>query len=389
MRALLVAIEKSTLSSLAATRALGQANWTVGIASPVRKGLAVSSRWAKYWHRVPSPTDDLDEFVTAINQAIQDNGYEVVFGAGDAELFALSYRRDEIRATVPYAAHGRLVHAFDKLTLADAASKVGLIAPRTVEASEAALASFAPRCIIKSRLHWRPENPQSQMRQQVRVASTHTEARQIIDDMRFRGGEPVIQEFIDGQLMGVTAITDKDSQMIAQLHQFAPLTWRPIVGEPTRAFTMPVDPILAGKVAALLSDLGWFGLVQLQFLMPEDGRPRLIDFNGRTYSTLALSTAAGINFQDLWGRLATDRKIETVGRAADGVRYQWMEGDLKRALTERRGGPARDVLSCFGYSPGAVHPVWTWRDPKPALQVPKILFAKWKNRLGSVAPKRA
>jgi predicted ATP-grasp superfamily ATP-dependent carboligase len=226
------------------------------------------------------------------------------------------------------------------------------------------------------------------MRQQVRVASTHAEAREIIDDMRFRGGEPVIQEFIDGQLMGVTAITDKDSQMIAQLHQFAPLTWRPTVGEPARAFTMPIDPILAGKVAALLSDLGWFGLVQLQFLVPEDGRPQLIDFNGRTYSSLALSIAAGINFQDLWGRLATDRKIEAVGRAAEGVRYQWMEGDLKRALTERRGGPARDVLSCFGYSPGAVHPIWTWRDPRPALHLPEMLFAKRKIRPGSVAPAR-
>ncbi len=69
-----------------------------------------------------------------------------------------------------------------------------------------------------------------------------------------------------------------------------------------------------------------FGLVQLQFMVPWNGRPRLIYFNGRTYASLGLSTAAGINFQDLWGRLATDRKLEPVGRATEGVRYQWIGG---------------------------------------------------------------
>ena len=376
MRALLVAMDRYTLGSLAAIRSLGQANWTVGIGSSECKGFAVSSRWAKSWHRIPPLSEGLGEFVIAVNEAIQDNGYEVVFGAGDAEVFALSYLRDEIRTTVPYAPHERLMHAFDKLDLTDAATNVGLDTPRTVAASEAALASFPPRCIIKSRLHWHPEKPKAPTRQQVRIASTRAEARQFINDMRFQGGEPLIQEFIDGQLMGITSLTDKDFQVIAQVHQFAPLTWRPTVGQPARAFTVPADPILAKRVAALLKNLGWFGLVQLQFMVPGDGRPRVIDFNGRTYASLALSTNAGINFHDLWARLATDRKIETVGRAAQGVRYQWMAGDLKRALTERRGGLMRDVLSCFGYLLGAVHPVWMWRDPKPALHIPEKLFAK-------------
>ena len=83
MRALLIAQGAHTTGSLAATRALGQAGWTVGVASSKRKGFAVSSRWSKFWHSVPSPVENLDAFVAATNRAITDKSYEVVFGAGD------------------------------------------------------------------------------------------------------------------------------------------------------------------------------------------------------------------------------------------------------------------------------------------------------------------
>ena len=76
--------------------------------------------------------------------------------------------------------------------------------------------------------------------------------------------------------MGFTVLTDRNAEVVAQLQQMAPFTWDP--GVPARAYTIEVDAHLARCIAAMMKDLGWFGMVQLQFIHATDGRPYLIDF---------------------------------------------------------------------------------------------------------------
>lgn len=367
MRALLIETEPHLTGSLAATRALGQADWMVGIGSPAEAGYCVASRWSKRWHHIPAPTDDLDAFVAATNRAIRAEAYEIVFAAGDAELVALSHARDRIDAVVPYGPHEDLVRSLDKLDLATAAQRAGLAAPRTVEATDENLLGFAEPIVVKSRMHWLPGNDGAPARLDTTIAPGRAEARGRVAAIRRLGGEPVLQEFIDGRLMGVTALTDGSADVVAYLEQQAPLTWQPRNGMPARARTVAVDTALRAGVEAMLSELRWSGLVQLQFMVDPAGTPRLIDFNGRVYASLALAAAAGVNFMDLWARLATGRPADLPGPAAEGVRYHWLEGDLQRALIERRGGVLRDLLSCGAYAVGATHATWRWSDPLPAL----------------------
>ena len=131
MRALIVE-DGYSRGALAAARGLGAAGWIVGIASPRRVGLAPSSRWTARWHEVEPPAAGLDRFVSAVAGAVEAGGYEVVFGAGDAEVLALSAQRDRLGATVPYAAHEVVLRALDKLSLLEAAESAGLAVPRTV-----------------------------------------------------------------------------------------------------------------------------------------------------------------------------------------------------------------------------------------------------------------
>jgi CelD/BcsL family acetyltransferase involved in cellulose biosynthesis len=133
-----------------------------------------------------------------------------------------------------------------------------------------------------------------------------------------------------------------------------------------RAHTLPADPRLAEAAQNLLGELGWFGMAQLQFVLPAEGEPCLIDFNGRFYGSLALATASGTNLPAIWAAMATGRTPPTPRGPTLGLRYQWLEGDLQRAVVERRGGLARDLWSCLRYSRGAVHSIWSARDPGPA-----------------------
>jgi hypothetical protein len=104
----------------------------------------------------------------------------------------------------------------------------------------------------------------------------------------------------------------------------------------------------------------------LQFLVAADGVPRLIDLNGRFYGSLALAVRAGANLPAVWAALATGRDVEPV-TARSGVRYSWWEGDLRRAMLDRRGGLVRDLAGTLGAGVGAVHSIGRWRDPAPAV----------------------
>ena len=66
--------------------------------------------------------------------------------------------------------------------------------------------------------------------------------------------------------------------------------------------------------------------------------------------------------------------------AGAGVRYCWWEGDLRRALRERRGGLIRDLAGSLHAGVGAVHSVGRWRDPGPALTQAQRLLAEHRGR---------
>ena len=108
-------------------------------------------------------------------------------------------------------------------------------------------------------------------------------------------------------------------------------------------------------------------MASLNLLLPEgNGEPALIDFNGRYGASFDQYIVAGSNFPAICACLATGRPLPPVRPVRTGVRFQWLEGDLRRAWRQRRGGLLRDVLDCLSYSRGAVHTLWRRDDPMPA-----------------------
>ena len=129
--------------------------------------------------------------------------------------------------------------------------------------------------------------------------------------------------------------------------------------------TIPVTEPIAAAAAKLLSSLGWFGLAELQFIVAADGVPRLIDCNGRFYGSLSLAIAAGANLPAVWAALATGHQASRV-RARPGVRYQWLEADLRRTLNARGAPRVRDVAGTVAAGVRSRHSLWDLRDPAPA-----------------------
>jgi predicted ATP-grasp superfamily ATP-dependent carboligase len=367
MRAALVVDHGDSRSALAGARGLARAGWRVAVGSPTPAGLAPASSCVGRWVHVPSPETDVDAFVAAVDAAVRSAGARVVFPSDDQQMIALSLRRGEIGACVPYAAHEVVLRAVDKLELDAAARRAGVGSPWTVAATASALAAVDGPVVVKPRIHNPLARAGAPAHLPARVVRDRREAEAAAETIRAAGAAPVLQEVVAGSQIALSAVVDGGGRVVAALQQRSLRLYPRDSGISARAVTTAVDEGLLGSSAALLAELGWLGLAQLQFRVPADGVPRVIDCNGRFYGSLALALHAGVNLPDLWARVALGEPVDGRAVAAGGVRYQWLEGDVRGALAD--GRPLRELARVAAFGVRSGHSVWDVRDPRPGLRL--------------------
>lgn len=363
MRALIVTTGRAR-GSLAAMRALGLRGWWVGAGTPDGSGMVTASRWCRQRHVVPRPRGDAMAFVEGVAQAVEEGGYDIVFGGADDWMAALATYRDRIPAPVAHPPADTVATAMDKVELAHRATLVGLHAPRTEPATDAAVEKWDGPVVVKCRSHWRP-GQQHRYRIEAQWYPDVQSATEGVRALSDAGFEPVLQEPIEGRLSALIGLFH-EGRLLGRVQQESYRLWPTPSGVSSRAQTVPVNEDLAQRAATLVGDLGWQGLVELQFLKDERGNDYLIDFNGRFYGSMALANAAGPNLPDAWARQALGLPLPTLEDARPGVRFVWGAGDLHRAFHERCGGLGRDLLSTLRWALTAKDSVWALRDPGPA-----------------------
>ncbi|MGO9319770.1 MAG: hypothetical protein ACLQBY_03045 [Solirubrobacteraceae bacterium] len=353
MRALLVDQSRDR-STLVAVRSLAAAGFTVGTGAE-QPSFASLSRYAGRHHLVHECADDEDRFIADVAAAVRDGGYDIVFCGYETGLLALSRRRAEIEPAVwPYPPHAAVARTFDKLELFEATRAAGLRAPHTEPATAEALDAWSGPVVVKARNHV----PQ---RFDTGIFQSPGEARRLVRQILAEGGEPLLQTPLNGRMGAVIVVVGRDGRLVTEIHQEALRTWPPGAGDTVLGVVVEPDPELSGGVRALVRELGWFGLAQIEFFRDRDGAAWITDFNGRFYGSMALATGAGANVPALWAQ-------EALGGAAPasaarlGARFQWLNRDLAAGYA---AGP-RGLLGALAAAPFASHSMWDLRDPLPA-----------------------
>jgi predicted ATP-grasp superfamily ATP-dependent carboligase len=354
-------------AGLAAVRALASAGWSVGVGGTDPRGLAASSRRTLQLHPVPRPVAGADAFVAALCEAVSAGGYEILLPAGDEEALAVSRERERLPATVPYPPHALVERAFDKLSLNAAADRAGVRRPATTLVPPGEPFPDVPLpVIVKERVHSGAAGERPRIEAALAL-SREAGVRQLAG-IHVSGADALVQEVVAGRLVAHASVTAPGGAMLAHVQQEAERLFPPGTGASARARTVAPDAAVTSLAGRLLRELGWSGIAQLQLLRDGAGEPCLIDFNGRFYGSLALAVAAGVNLPALWAAAATGRPAPPAGAARSGVRFQWLEGDLRVAAGERGVRLAAGLLGCAAYAAHARHGIWSARDPVPQLR---------------------
>lgn len=329
--------------SLAATRSLARAGFRVSVAGQ-QSGHAARSRYSRRWF--PVPESDHVSYASRVEEIVRRGKFQVVFAGDDENLLALSEHRHVLGDTVfPHPPHPVVRRALDKLTLYQAAVHCGIAVPETSTTRP----SQGGHCwIAKQRIYGRGR------------AHTYGRGTAVADV----GEDLIYQRVVEGPLLAVVTLTSRDGRPVYMAAQQAETLSPEPFGASGRARTVPLDAELEEWVMRLLACLHWWGLAELQFVVSAEGVPHLIDFNGRFYGSMALTTAAGVDLPNAWLAAAMGEPV-SVGMPREGIRYQWLEGDLRRAWG-RPAGRGREILETLRYAPGAAHSLWMPSDPLPA-----------------------
>lgn len=287
-------------SALATVRALGAVGRPVHVTTTQSLSVPASSRYCQ--RRIDTPPVISTAYAPAIRTLMSQVDYAAVFPASDAALLALDWPGSS------------LVH---KIEVARSAERVGFSvaaqqafdgAADLLEAAE----SLRYPVVVKAEARESPSSP----------AVWRADNAADLSRAAGRPGPFVVQDWLAGEMRAVAGVI-WNGALRAVVHQEYLRTWPRDCGVASAARTVRPDGELERRLPELLA--GYNGIFQVQLI-----GDHVIDINPRVYGSMALGVRAGVNLPSLVCLLQQEDSVPgALVRAKPGVRYRWVEGDVR------------------------------------------------------------
>ena len=313
--------------TVAASRALAAEGFDVTVGGDRFLGQAYYSRSCRRRIHYPHPGRDPKGFIDSLVHYLAQHNHDVLLPMNDYTTIAVVDHREELEPYVKQGLPSRkaLHQSLDKYEVQKLGRRIGIDTPTTYaiadgQALEEIGGTLSYPCVVKLRrgagavgLSF-PESLE-QLKQVF-------ERRRPTPDMVFDHDNLLVQEYIPGEVHDACLLFH-EGEVRASLTQYV-LRMYPSRGGVGTVVETTDEPQLIERAVALLESLKWHGPAEVEFKIDtRDGRPKLIEVNGRYWGGLDLSIRAGVNFPLLACRMARDGDVEPVFHYQTGLRYRW------------------------------------------------------------------
>lgn len=323
-------------STLAAVRALAAGGYEPWVTTPGTRTVASSSRHCA--GSVTTARAGDPAYVTDVKRVVDQYDFVAVLCASDISLVAL-------------AAPGHRLVRKDEVSLRAGRVGLPLLRERVLETDEDVLEA-APS--LDYPLAVKPVERQFGSSPVRRIETPGELVRHAVE------APLLVQHWVEAPLSAYSGVMH-EGRLLAVLAQRGERLWPTDAGTSSYARTVPTDPDLVAALEVMMADHE--GVFQAQFLGSS-----LIDINPRVYGSLPLAVKAGLNLPTIYVNAlrGVDQQIPTPRL---GVRYRWLEGDLRHVVAGLRSGRLTPAKAARALAPhrGTAHSTESLLDAGPML----------------------
>lgn len=371
-------------SSLAIVRSLGQRGVDVHVGEHYSRSLSTFSKYCTDEVVYENPKSNGRDFIRDLNEILENSSYEMVISATEVTTYPLSYYKDELpdSVIVPFPEWETMVQVADKQLTFDRAKTIGIPIPETYSPSTRdevrEIASDLEYPVVikpQSKITWIDNRPTTLRVTSKNYANNLNDLFTTYDEIVDKVGEPpLIQEYIPGEGYGVELLRYNGEIQTTFMHKR--LREYPITGGASTYRKSVYDEKLLEPAITLLDGLDWEGVAMVEFRLDErDGRPKLMEINGRFWGSLPLAIAAGADFPfDLY-TVAKGGSVSPSGYDTE-VYSRWLfPGDLLWLASSLRNNSGRiSTITEFLGSTRSNYDVLSLDDPYPTIGVTRKLL---------------
>jgi len=362
-----IVTDVQTRAMLAAVRCLDAAGYRVAGVGPTPLAPGLWSRAVRERHVLADPLEDSRAFLDGLERLAVEGGQSLLMAGTDASLLAISQhrRRFEPHLALGLPAREAVERALDKRALDECARAAGLEQPPAricddVEQALAAAAELGYPVLVKP-LHAALERGGRIVRFASRLAGDVEALQAACAEL----GPCIVQQRLEGAMQAVAGVLGETELLGAVRFRYKRI-WPPEAGSACFAETIPLPDGLADALAGIVAALGWRGLFQLELIERPGGGLAAVDLNPRAFGSLGIARAAGVPLTAIWARSTLGERAP-VTRARVGVRFRWVDADLRHASWQLRRGRARAAAAALRPRPRVAHAYLRIADPAPAL----------------------
>lgn len=294
-------LDGHSAAALAMTRSAGRAGHWVAVGA--NGGLFAGAKLSRYCRAeldYPVSTDDADTFLLSILDFVRSNRIDLIVPVTDWTIGPLSAQSERFanicRIALPAKAAFEI--ASDKYRTIQVAESLGIAIPRTYLIESVADFSKCGQiqlpAVVKDRYSVRWLGSKA-LFGSVAYAFSPTELEDKVEERLQEAGDVLVQEFVSGVGIGFSCF-------VVAGKVYLPFQWQRIrevdprgSGSSARK-SIPLDQALLSLSSRLVIEIGFEGIVMVEYKKTTDERLVLMEINGRPWGSIGLPIACGVDY---------------------------------------------------------------------------------------------